>query len=149
MWFKTLSLSLLSTLLLTPSLLAKGLVTVEQIDGNVDNYVDVEIFSTEDTLYLKPAEGPDIVVIEKKNCKLEDNIQVCSDGTLTLDTYGVEENIEIDQLFIFTNNTDKRLPIQKSDVTLKGKTIMLEILTSEGTYITGMGRIDQTTPPEN
>ena len=149
MWCKTLNLALLSTLLFTPSLLAKGLVTVEQIDGNVDNYVDVEIFSTQDTLYLKPAEGKDLVVIEKKNCKLEGNIQVCSDGTLTIESYGVEENINIEKLFIFTNNTNKRLPIQKSDVTLKGNTILLEVLTEKGTYITGMGRIDQTTPPEN
>lgn len=149
MWFKFLISSVLSIVIFTPAVLAKGIVTVEQINGNADDYIDVEIFSNDNTLYLKPADGKNLIVIEKKDCQIEQNIQVCNQGSLTIDTYGVEEEIEIEKLFIFTNTTNQRLPIQKSDVTLNGNTILIEILTTKGTYITGMGRIDANMLPEN
>ena len=122
--------------------LAKGMVTVEYTNGDVDEYPEVNVAKTNEAIYLKPVEGENVLVVVKKNCKQEQQLQVCTDAEVKLNTYGVDEDIEVEQVVIFINDTSRRQKIQGSQVNLSPNTVLLEILTDQGTYITGVGRID-------
>ena len=122
--------------------LAKGMVTVEYSNGDVDEYPEVSVAKTNEAIYLKPVEGKNVLVVVKKNCKQEQELQVCTDAEVKLNTYGVNEDIEVEQVVIFINDTSRRQKIQGSQVNLSPNTVLLEILTDQGTYITGVGRID-------
>lgn len=149
---KRLFLTSLSTVLLaTPALatpaLAVGQITVEDAEGEVDIYSNVKITHTADTLYLKAPDSETTLVINKKNCTMEKSIQVCSTGDVTVSTYGVDESLEVDKMFIFINSTKERQVLEGSKVVLSPSTVLIEILTTKGTYINGMGQIDSMQKP--
>lgn len=144
---KTLILSSLSTALLATPTLAVGQFSVEDSEGAVDIYSNIRITHTADTLYLKASDSETTLVINKKDCKMEKAIQVCSTGDVSINTYGVDESLDIDQILVFINTTKERQAIEGSKVVLSPNTVLVEILTKKGTYINGMGQIDSMQKP--
>jgi len=139
-------LTVSSSLFLTAPMLAEGLVTVDYPNGDTANYSDVQIASSNEVLSIKSGEEGKVLEILKKDCYQEGLLNVCKGGTLTLDTYGVKENVLIKQMYVFTNNTKSPQTIKDSKVTLDPDTLMAEILTQKGTYINISGKIDALLP---
>lgn len=146
-FIKTLILTSLSTALLATPVLAVGQITVEDAEGEVDIYSNVKITHTADTLYLKASDSETTLVINKKDCTMEKAIQVCSMGNVTVSSYGVDESLEVAQMFVFINPTKERQVLEGSKVVLSPSTVLIEILTTKGTYINGMGKIDSMQKP--
>ncbi|GFE68021.1 hypothetical protein [Chroococcus sp. FPU101] len=95
---KTLILSSVSTALLATPSLAFGQFTVEDIEGAVDIYSNVRITHTDDSLYFKASDSELTLIINKKDCKMEKAIQVCSTGNVSVNTYGVDESLDVEQI---------------------------------------------------
>lgn len=144
---KSLFLTTLSSTLIAVPALAVGQFTVENSNGEIDTYSNVTITHTADTLYFKPSDSNITLVINKKDCKMENSLQVCTTGDVVLRTYGVDETLDINQMFVFINPTKEKQLIQGSTVSLSPNTVLVEILTEKGTYINGMGQIDSMQKP--
>ncbi len=147
---KKLIKSLFSLLILAAvapnSAFAKGEITVEQADGNIDIYSAVEISNTDNIIYFKGQEGSTLL-ITKNECSKEGELLVCNKARMGIDTDGVIEEIGVREIFLFINSTNQAQPIKGSTVTLTPGTVLLEAVTEKGAYITGLGKIDSTTKP--
>jgi hypothetical protein len=146
-FIKKLILTTLSTALLTTPALAIGQFIVEDAAGEVEIYSDVQITQTADTLSLTASDSDITLVINKKNCNMEKAIQVCSAGDVIISTHGVDETLEVEQVYVFINPSNERQMLEGSEVILSPNTVLVEILTAKGTYINGMGKIDATAKP--
>lgn len=141
------SLGLLTSVLTLPAF-AQGEIAVEYADGNTEINENVEIYNSNDILYFKAEEGGTTLMITKKECDKEGSLLVCNKARMGLDTYGVLEEIEVKEIFLFINPTNDVQPIPGSKVRMTPNTILLEALTEKDTYITGIGKIDSTSKPE-
>jgi hypothetical protein len=146
--FNFLSPLLLLSVLIPNAVLAQGEITVEHQNGDVDLYSEVEISNTDEILYFKTQEGDKILMITKNECDKEGELFVCNKARMGLDSYGVLEEIKVREIFLFINPTTQSQPIRGSNVTMTPSTILLEVVTENGSYITGLGKIDKTTKPE-
>ncbi len=141
--------SLLPVLLLPFSALAKGEVIVEDSFGDTEVYSAVTISDTKDILYIEAEDSSSILLITKNECDREGQILVCNKARMGIKTYGVIEEIQLEDIFLFINPTRDRQPIQGSEVTMTANTILLEAVTEKGSFITGLGRIDSNSIPES
>lgn len=136
----------LSCLVSSPAF-AKGEISVEKANGDVETYSEVEISNTPEILYFKAKDSNTILMITKKECTAEDKILVCNQARMGVDTEGVIEELGVKQIVLFINPTAERQPVKGSKVTLGPGTVLLEASTTNGSYVTGLGKIDATTKP--
>jgi len=142
-----LSACLLATLFQIPAL-ATGEVTVEHSNGEISSYSNVTISNAPKVLYFKSKEGNTKLLITKNECKKEGELLVCDQARAGVDTNGVMEELNVKQVILFINPTNKRQPIKGSKVTLAPGTVFLEMSTANGNYVTGSGKIDSNTRPK-
>ena len=130
--------------------LAEGEITVEYDNGDIEVYSDVEISNTEDVVYFQSGdeEADSILMITKNECKKEGELLVCDKARVGLQSYGVLEEIEIEQIFLFINSTNTKQTINGSRVTMSPNSVMLEFATEAGGFVTGFGLIDSNDRPE-
>ncbi len=141
-----LPLCLLAVLAPLPAL-AKGEVTVEHDNGDTDTYSEVEFFNAPDILYFKTKEGETTLLITKNECTKEGELLVCSQARAGVDTNGVIEEFDVTQIVLFINPTATRQPVKGSKVTMGPNTVLLEMTTKKGSYITAIGKIDSSARP--
>lgn len=127
---------------------AKGEISVEFPNGDIDTYSEVEIHNTSNILYFQAPESETMLLISKNKCDKEGELLVCNQARMGLDTQGVLEELKIKEIHLFINQTTKPQMIQGSEVTMSPGTVLLEVVTEKGTYISALGRIDSTTKPE-
>jgi hypothetical protein len=132
---------LLITTAIAPAL-AKGEVTVERSNGNTETYPGVEITNAPNVLSLKAQASDTALLITKNECTKEGELLVCNKARAGIDTNGVIEELEIAQIILFINPSQSSQTIKGSKVTLSPNTILLEIATKKGAYITALGKID-------
>ena len=137
--------SLVAALAIPSLALAKGVASITNPEGREPQEYEVSIASTEETLYVRYGED-DMFILEKSNCQIEEELQICSGGEGKLVNYGIAEAIAYETLMIFTNTTTKTLSVPGSAVTMEPNTVLLELLNENGRYVTIMGRIDATDP---
>ncbi len=125
--------------------LAKGVASITAPEGGEPQEYEISIASTEETLYVRYGED-DMFILEKSNCQIEGELQICSGGEGKLVNYGIAEAIAYETLMVFTNTTTKTLSVPGSAVTMEPNTVLLELLNENGRYVTIMGRIDATDP---
>ncbi len=125
--------------------LAKGVASITAPEGGEPQEYEISIASTEETLYVRYGED-DMFILEKSNCQIEGELQICSGGEGKLVNYGIAEAIAYETLMVFTNTTTKTLSVPGSAVTMEPNTVLLELLNENGRYMTIMGRIDATDP---
>ncbi len=142
-----LSAFFLSSLAIAPAM-AKGEISIEQPNGDLEVFSNVQISNTPDIIYFKSEDTENILMITKKDCVNEDKLLVCNKARMGVDTDGIIEEIDVKQIFLFINPTKEPQSIKGSAVTMSPGTILLEAATTKGTYITGLGRIDNNTKPE-
>ena len=139
------AVSLVSVLAIPMLALAKGVASITAPEGGEPQEYEISIASTEETLYVRYGED-DMFILEKSNCQVEGELQICSGGEGKLVNYGIAEAIAYETLMVFTNTTTKTLSVPGSAVTMEPNTVLLELLNENGRYMTIMGRIDATDP---
>ncbi len=139
------AVSLVSVLAIPMLALAKGVASITAPEGGEPQEYEISIASTEETLYVRYGED-DMFILEKSNCQVEEELQICSGGEGKLVNYGIAEAIAYETLMVFTNTTTKTLSVPGSAVTMEPNTVLLELLNENGRYVTIMGRIDATDP---
>jgi hypothetical protein len=144
---RTLFSAMVLTFAVSAPALARGEISVEYSDGNVETYSDVSISNTADILYFEDPDTGTILMISKKGCNPEGELLLCKEARMGVDTHGVIEELSVKQIVLFINPTQKAQPIKNSEVTLSPGTVLLEASTDKGSFITGLGKIDATTKP--
>ena len=127
---------------------ALGELTVERKSGETQVFSDVEISDTKDIIYFQGGDNNNILMITKNECDKEGELLVCKKARVGLQSYGILEELNVDQIFVFINSSGEKQSIKGSTVTMSPKTVLLEFLTSEGNFVTGFGRIDSDVSPE-
>ncbi|HTW82923.1 MAG TPA: hypothetical protein VMD91_02505 [Candidatus Sulfotelmatobacter sp.] len=124
------------------SALAQGEVRIEQHDGSNTLYPGVRIGVAADTVTFTLPNSQHAIVVTGKDCHRENGVRVCDGAEVWFDRYGVNEELRLTKAFVFINDTHRELPIKGSRVELSPNTLLVEILTKRGTYITGRGWVD-------
>lgn len=124
-----------------------GLVTVVFDDGETVEYNQVKISSDATTLMITDTSESSLgenFRIEKQNCRQSENLQFCDQGIFHLYRHQVSEIIQLTDFAVYTNTTNRSIKIPGTFVTLGPNTLMLEMNTINGTYISAFGEIDTT-----
>ncbi|MGK7897319.1 MAG: hypothetical protein AB4372_27795 [Xenococcus sp. (in: cyanobacteria)] len=143
--FPSLAVSLVAALTFPAVALAKGVATVTTPDGGTPEEYEISIASTDKILHVRYGED-DMFILEKSNCQIEEQLQICTGGEGKLVNYGIAEAIAYETLMVFTNTTRETLQVPGSAVSMEPNTVLLEMLNENGRYVTIMGRIDATDP---
>jgi hypothetical protein len=130
------------------SALAQGQITVEKENGDIDVFSDVEIFDTQDIIYLQAKESDRILMITKNKCNPEGELLVCDQAKVGLQSYGVLEELNVEQIYLFINSSNENQTIKGSTVLMSPNTIFLEFATDQGSFVNGFGSIDSKNRPE-
>lgn len=144
-FLRILTVSLVAALTFPTPAIAKGVASITNPDGSDPQEYEISIASTDEILYVRYGED-DMFILEKSNCQIEDQLQICTAGEGKLVNYGIAEAIAYETLMVFTNTTTETLPVPGSAVTMEPNTVLLELLNENGRYVTIMGRIDATDP---
>ncbi len=143
--FQSFAVSFVAAVIFPNFAFAKGVASITTPDGDAPQEYEISIASTDETLYVRYGED-DMFILEKGDCKIEEDLQVCTGGEGRLVNYGISEAIAYETLMVFTNTTTKTLNVPGSAVTMEPNTVLLELLNENGRYVTIMGRIDATDP---
>ena len=144
-WLQSFMVSLVTAITLPSLAFARGVASITAPDGGDPQEYEISIASTDETLYVRYGEE-DMFILEKSNCQMEEELQICTGGEGKLVNYGVSEAIAYETLMVFTNTTTETLTVPGSAVTMEPNTVLLELLNVNGRYVTIMGRIDGSNP---
>jgi hypothetical protein len=125
---------------------AKGVTLVQQADGSVRTYIDVNIRLSGQTLWLRSADRKGILKIGNGACSFMGAIQRCLPYSVALIQDGKTRQIAIIHGTVFLNlsNTAQHLPLSSEE--LAPRTILALWRTVRGTYVTIKGRLDEVDP---
>ena len=125
---------------------AKGVTLVQQADGSVHTYIDVNIRLSGQTLWLRSADRKGVLKIGNGACSFIGAIQRCLPYAVGLIQDGKTRQIAILHGTVFLNlsNTAQHLP--RSSEVLAPRTILALWRTVRGTYVTIKGTIDEVAP---
>ena len=122
---------------------AKGVTLVQQADGSVRTYIDVNIRLSGQTLWLRSADRKGILKIGNGACSFMGAIQRCLPYSVALIQDGKTRQIAIIHGTVFLNlsNTAQHLPLSSEE--LAPRTILALWRTVRGTYVTIKGKLDE------
>ena len=100
------------------------------------------------TIYIKGEENDSVLLITKNECDKEGELFVCKKARVGLQSYGVLEELNVEQIFLFINGTNESQTILGSTITMSPNTILLEFVPDVNSYVSGFGTIDSTVSPE-
>jgi hypothetical protein len=125
---------------------AKGVTLVQQADGSVRTYIDVNIRLSGQTLWLRSADRKGVLKIGNGACSFMGAIQRCLPYSVALIQDGKTRQIAIIHGTVFLNlsNTAQHLPLSSEE--LAPRTILALWRTVRGTYVTIKGRLDEVDP---
>jgi hypothetical protein len=125
---------------------AKGVTLVQQADGSVRTYIDVNIRLSGQTLWLRSADRKGILKIGNGACSFMGAIRRCLPYSVALIQDGKTRQIAILHGTVFLNlsNTAQHLPLSSEE--LAPRTIRALWRTVRGTYVTIKGSLDEVTP---
>jgi hypothetical protein len=122
---------------------AKGVALVQQSDGTVRTYSNVDMRMAGQTLTLRSADRKGMLRIASGACSFIQDVERCLPYAVTLTQNGKTHQIVISHGTIFLNltNTAHHLPLS-SDM-LAPRTVLVLLKTAHGTYITAKGTLDE------
>jgi hypothetical protein len=122
---------------------AKGVTLVQQADGSVQTYVDVNIRMVGQTLWLQTADKKGVLKIVDGACSFTGSIERCLPYAVTLIQNGKSRRIAILHGTVFLNLSSgaQRMPLSSQE--LAPRTILALWRTVRGTYVTIKGTLDE------
>jgi hypothetical protein len=123
--------------------LATGTVRVQQSDGSVQRYTNVELRIVNKTLTLTSADKVSTVVISGASCVHSGDLVRCTGGGLSLRQTGKTHTIPFKTATFYFNPTDQDQSLPLSTVKVGAHSVIFATQTAKGTYINGNGKLDQ------
>jgi len=125
---------------------AKGVTLVQQADGSVHTYIDVNIRLSGQTLWLRSADRKGVLKIGNGACSFIGAIQRCLPYAVALIQDGKTRQIAILHGTVFLNLSNAAQHLPRSSEELAPRTILALWRTVRGTYVTIKGTIDEVAP---
>jgi hypothetical protein len=122
---------------------AKGVTLVQQADGSVKTYVDVNIRMVGQTLWIQTADKKGVLKIVNGACSFTRAIERCLPYAVTLIQDGKSRQIAILHGTVFLNLTNTAQRMSLSSDELAPRTILALWHTVRGTYVTIKGKLDE------
>ena len=124
---------------------ASGVTLIQQADGTVKTYVDVNIRMAGQTLWLRSADQKGVLKISNGACSFVGAIQRCLPYAVSLTQSGRTHQIALTQGTVFLNLSNSGQHLPRSSEELAPRTVLALLHTQHGTYVTIKGRLDEVT----
>jgi|GEM_PF-1397828 hypothetical protein len=125
---------------------AKGVTLIQERNGTVKTYGNVNIALDRQTLTLRTADGKGILKIVTGACSFDNSVQRCLPYSVILTQNGKTHPIAIDYGSVFLNMTNEAHHLPLSSDMLAPRTVLVLFKTAHGTYVTSKGTVDEVKP---
>jgi hypothetical protein len=137
--------SILSILSFAPAG-ATGTVRIQQYNGTVRYYNDAVIRVKHNTLRVWTHDRKGTLVIDRAACSYVGALERCLPTTFELVQGGQTKTIQLVNGLVYFNPTDTAQQLTLSSKQLPPRSLMLNLHTLRGTYISVHGQIDELEP---
>jgi hypothetical protein len=125
---------------------ATGTVRVQQHDGTVQTYDGVSIRVKHNTIRIGSKDQKGVMVIDRAACSYVGDLIRCLPTSFRLEQTGQTKTIDLVDGLIYANLTGTPQQMTLSSKQMQPKSLMLQLQTLHGTYISVRGQIDVIQP---
>ncbi len=122
---------------------AKGVTLIQQSNGTVKTYSDVDVAVAGQMLTLRSSDRKGTLTIATGACSFDKNVQRCLPYAVTLTQGGRTHKIALSYGTVFLNLTNEAHQLPRSSEMLAPRTVLVLFKTAHGTYVTIKGTIDE------
>jgi hypothetical protein len=122
---------------------ATGTMRVQQSDGSVQVYHDVQIRVAQRTLRIGSEDRKGVLVIDRAACTYAGFVLRCLPSTMKFEQSGQTHEIQLVTGTIYVNLTGDMQQLHHSSTQLSPHDVLLMMQTKRGTYISLQGHIDE------
>src|SRR5579871_845392 len=137
------SLALAAAWVMPAAASAKGVTLIQQSDGTVKTYSDVDVAVAGQMLTLRSSDRKGTLTIATGACSFDKNVQRCLPYAVTLTQGGRTHKIALSYGTVFLNLTNEAHQLPRSSEMLAPRTVLVLFKTAHGTYVTIKGTIDE------
>jgi len=123
---------------------AAGTTRVQQADGSVQTYRNVEMQLIGKTLRLRSSDRKATLDVASGACSLFGEVQRCLPFATTLRQHGATHTIELEHGTVYLNLSGETQPMRHTTQTLGPHEVMLLLHTTRGTIVSAKGTLDST-----
>ncbi len=134
--------TLLAFGLITATANATGTTRVQQADGSVQTYTNVEMQISGATLRLRSSDRKATLEVASSACSLIGEVQRCLPYATTLRQHGATHIIELEHGTVYLNLSGETQPMSHSSQTLGPHEVLLLLHTTRGTIVSAKGTLD-------
>ena len=121
---------------------AEGVTRVQQSDGSVQIYDDVNIRLSGQTLWLRTPDRKGVLEVASGACSFVGALQRCLPFTTTLHQHGKTHQIALEHGAVYLNLTDASHHMPHSSQRLRPHAVLVLLHTAHGTYVSVKGTLD-------
>jgi hypothetical protein len=121
---------------------ARCTARVQQADGSVQVYQNVEMRLVGQTLYLTSPNRKDTLDVTSSACSLIGEVQRCLPFATTLHKQGATHHIELERGTIYLNLSSETQPMRHTTQSLGPHGVLLLLHTARGTIVSAKGTLD-------
>jgi hypothetical protein len=133
---------LIAFALATAAASARGTTRVQQADGSVQIYHDVDMQIIGATLRLRSPDRKDTLEVASSACSLVGEVQRCLPYATTLYRHGVTHHIPLERGTVYVNRSGDAQTLQHSSQSLGPHQVLLLLHTMRGTILSAQGTLD-------
>lgn len=122
---------------------AKGVTLIQQRDGSVQTYKDVDIRLAKRTLTLRSADRKGVLTIVDGACSFTGALERCLPYAVNLTQSGKTRSIALSYGTVFLNLSGTEQRLTHSSDRLAPHTALVLLKTARGTYVTVKGTLDE------
>jgi len=134
--------TLLAFGLITATANASGTTRVQQADGSVQTYTNVEMQISGATLRLRSSDRKATLEVSSSACSLIGEVQRCLPYATTLRQHGATHNIKLEHGTVYLNLSGETQPMRHTSQTLGPHEVLLLLHTTRGTIVSAKGTLD-------
>jgi len=121
---------------------ARGTTRVQQADGSVQIYHNVEMQLFGQTLRLRSQDRKATLEVASGACSLVGEVQRCLPYATTLSQHGATHHIELEHGTVYLNLSADPQPLRHTSETLEPHEVLLLLHTMRGTIVSAHGTLD-------
>jgi len=121
---------------------ARGTTRVQQADGSVQTYTNVEMQMSGATLRLRSSDRMATLDVASSACSLMGLVQRCLPYATTLSQRGATHTIELERGTVYMNLSGETQPMRHTSQTLGPHEVLLMLHTTRGTIVSAKGTLD-------
>ena len=121
---------------------ARGTTRVQQADGSVQTYTNVEMQIFGATLRLRSSDRKATLEVASSACSLMGEVQRCLPYATTLRQHGATHTIELEHGTVYLNLSGETQSMRHTSQTLAPHEVLLLLHTTRGTIVSAEGTLD-------